>query len=192
MLQALVGVCLTAAGREEESDDVRDRVSRDQRQQTARPPEERCKKQSQWQDGHRRHRAVVEVVEEPDEGACGDRESRSLVRQGGDDVPGHSNFLENGVHDDEHQNERVGCPGDEGDAARLHRDDAAQGEEADVLLPIEEMSEAKLLLTDELVSQALRREKAAKREARAARKEERREERHSRHRPQRVAAKGGE
>jgi len=79
-----------------------------------------------------------------------------------------------------------------GDAARVHRDDAAQGEEADVLLPIEEMGEAKLVLTDELVSQALRREKAAKREARAARKEERREERHSRHRPHRVAAKGGE
>ncbi|HYC17872.1 MAG TPA: ribosome maturation factor RimP [Pseudolabrys sp.] len=82
--------------------------------------------------------------------------------------------------------------GTEGDAARLHRDDAAQGEEAEVLLPIEEMGEAKLVLTDELVSQALRREKAAKRQARAARKEERREERHSRHRPQRVAAKGGE
>src|SRR5476649_1853012 len=34
----------------------------------------------------------------------------------------------------------------EGDTARLHRDDAAEGEEADVLLPIEEMSEAKLVL----------------------------------------------
>ncbi len=35
------------------------------------------------------------------------------------------------------------------------------------------MSEAKLVLTDELVAQALRREKAAKREARDARKEQR-------------------
>jgi hypothetical protein len=35
------------------------------------------------------------------------------------------------------------------------------------------MSEAKLVLTDELVAQALRREKAAKREAKAARKEQR-------------------
>ncbi len=42
-----------------------------------------------------------------------------------------------------------------------------------VLLPIAEMSEAKLVLTDELVADALRREKAAKREAKAARKEER-------------------
>ena len=63
--------------------------------------------------------------------------------------------------------------GIEGEAARLTRDDAAEGEDADVLLPIAEMSEAKLVLTDELVTQALRREKAAKREARAARKEER-------------------
>ena len=63
--------------------------------------------------------------------------------------------------------------GTEGEAARLRRDDAAEGEEADVLLPIEEMSEAKLVLTDELVTQALRREKAAKREAREARREER-------------------
>jgi ribosome maturation factor RimP len=82
--------------------------------------------------------------------------------------------------------------GTEGDAARIRRDDAAEGEEAEVLLPIEEMSEAKLVLTDELVTEALRREKAAKREAREARKEERRLERHSRHRPQRPAAKEGE
>jgi ribosome maturation factor RimP len=63
--------------------------------------------------------------------------------------------------------------GTEGDVTRLHRDDAAEGEEADVLLPIDEMSEAKLVLTDELVTEALRREKTAKREARAAKKEER-------------------
>jgi hypothetical protein len=54
------------------------------------------------------------------------------------------------------------------------------------------MSEAKLMLTDDLVTEALRREKSAKRKAREARKEVRREERHSRHRPQRPAAKGGE
>jgi hypothetical protein len=40
------------------------------------------------------------------------------------------------------------------------------------------MSEAKLVLTDELVTLALRREKAAKREAKAARKEERHQRRH--------------
>jgi len=63
--------------------------------------------------------------------------------------------------------------GIEGEAVRLRRDDAAEGEEAEVLLPIGEMSEAKLVLTDELVTQALRREKAAKREVRAARKDKR-------------------
>ncbi len=82
--------------------------------------------------------------------------------------------------------------GVEGEAARLRREDAGPEEVAEVLLPIEEMSEAKLVLTDELVAEALRREKAAKREARAARREERREGRQSRHRPQRPAAKGGE
>jgi len=54
------------------------------------------------------------------------------------------------------------------------------------------MSEAKLVLTDDLVTEALRREKAAKREARAAKREERRETRHSRQRPQRPAVKGGD
>ncbi len=82
--------------------------------------------------------------------------------------------------------------GTDGEVARIRRDDATEGEEAEVLLPIEEMGEAKLVLTDDLVAQALRREKAAKREAREARKEERRVERQSRHRPQRPAARGGE
>ena len=82
--------------------------------------------------------------------------------------------------------------GTEGEMAKLHRDDAREGDEADVLLAIADMSEAKLVLTDELVTEALRREKAAKREARAAKREERREERHSRRRPQRPADKGGE
>lgn len=63
--------------------------------------------------------------------------------------------------------------GTEGEAARLRRDDAGEGEPADVLLPIGEMSEAKLMLTDALVKEALRREKSAKREAKAARKDER-------------------
>jgi ribosome maturation factor RimP len=68
--------------------------------------------------------------------------------------------------------------GAEGEAARVHRDDAARGEDADVLLPIHEMSEAKLVLTDELVTLALRREKAAKREAKTAKREQRQHRRH--------------
>ena len=74
--------------------------------------------------------------------------------------------------------------GTEGDSVKLHRDDAREGEEADVLLPMEDMSEAKLVLTDELVTEALRREKQAKREARAAKRDERRETRQSRQKPQ--------
>ena len=69
----------------------------------------------------------------------------------------------------------------EGEGARIRRDDAAEGEETEILIPIEDMSEAKLVLTDGLVAETLRREKSAKREAREARKETRREERQSRH-----------
>jgi len=54
--------------------------------------------------------------------------------------------------------------GAEGNLARVKRDDAAAGEPADVLLPIEEMAEAKLVLTDELIAESLRRGKQAARE----------------------------
>jgi ribosome maturation factor RimP len=54
--------------------------------------------------------------------------------------------------------------GVEGDAARLHRDDARTGEDTDVLLAMEDIAEAKLVLTDELVAESMRRGKAAERE----------------------------
>jgi ribosome maturation factor RimP len=57
-----------------------------------------------------------------------------------------------------------------GDAARIERDEAAEGEPREVTLPIEEMSEAKLVLTDALIADALRRGKQAEREARGERK----------------------
>jgi ribosome maturation factor RimP len=59
--------------------------------------------------------------------------------------------------------------GAEGDAARIRRDDAAAGEAQDseeVLLPIRDMAEARLVLTDALVAESLRRGKAAERAAR--------------------------
>jgi ribosome maturation factor RimP len=60
--------------------------------------------------------------------------------------------------------------GVEDDAARLRRDDAAPGEADEVvLLPIEEMAEAKLVLTDSLIAESLRRGKAAERAARRQR-----------------------
>ena len=118
---------------------------------------------------------------------------RPLVRKSDfDRHAGHLVRIEMEVPVDGRKRFRGTLIGTEGDAARLRRDDAKEGEAAEALLRIEDMSEAKLVLTDELVAAALRREKAAKREARQARKEERREERHSRHRPRRPAVKGGE
>src|SRR5689334_23164394 len=54
--------------------------------------------------------------------------------------------------------------GVEGEAAKLHRDDARPDEDADVLLAMEDIAEAKLVLTDELVAESMRRGKAAERE----------------------------
>jgi ribosome maturation factor RimP len=51
--------------------------------------------------------------------------------------------------------------GAEGNMARLRRDDAAAGETADIMLPIEDMAEAKLVLTDALIAESLRRGKQA-------------------------------
>jgi ribosome maturation factor RimP len=55
--------------------------------------------------------------------------------------------------------------GADGDAARIRRSDAAPGESEDALLRIADMAEAKLVLTDELISESLRRGKAAERQA---------------------------
>jgi ribosome maturation factor RimP len=54
--------------------------------------------------------------------------------------------------------------GAEGHLARIQREDAPAGEPADVMLPIEDMAEAKLVLTDALVAESLRRGKQAERE----------------------------
>ena len=53
--------------------------------------------------------------------------------------------------------------GAEGNLARIRRDDVQTGEPADILLPIEEMTEAKLVLTDALIAEALRRSKEGER-----------------------------
>ena len=54
----------------------------------------------------------------------------------------------------------------EGDAVRLHRDETRGGEDGDVLLVIEDIAEARLVLTDELIAESMRRGKAAERELR--------------------------
>ena len=117
---------------------------------------------------------------------------RPLVRKSDfERYAGHMVRIETAIPFDGRKRFRGVLVGTDGNAARVRRDDTAEGEPAEVLLPIDEMSEAKLVLTDDLVTEALRREKSAKRDARLARQEERREMRHSRHRPHRPAAKGG-
>jgi ribosome maturation factor RimP len=104
---------------------------------------------------------------------------RPLVRKSDfERYTGHLAKIEMEVPIDGRKRFRGLLSGIEGEAARVHRDDAAPGEDADVLLPIHEMSEAKLVLTDELVTLALRREKAAKRKAKAAKRQERQHRRH--------------
>jgi len=49
--------------------------------------------------------------------------------------------------------------GTEGEAARLRRDDAAAGEEREVLLPIRDMAEARIVLSDTVIAQSLKRGK---------------------------------
>jgi ribosome maturation factor RimP len=103
---------------------------------------------------------------------------RPLVRKSDfDRYTGHLAKIEMEIPIDGRKRFRGLLAGTQGEAARICRDDTEAGAEPEILLPINEMSEARLVLTEELVTQALRREKAAKREAKAAR----REERHRRH-----------
>jgi ribosome maturation factor RimP len=54
--------------------------------------------------------------------------------------------------------------GVEGDAVHLHRDDIRDGEDPDVVLVMEDIADARLVLTDELIAESMRRGKAAERE----------------------------
>ena len=103
---------------------------------------------------------------------------RPLVRKSDfDRYAGHLVKIETEIPIDGRKRFRGLLIGTEGEAARIRqddkKDDTEAGGAAEILLPIEEMSEAKLALTDELVIEALRRGKAAERAARAAKREER-------------------
>ena len=99
---------------------------------------------------------------------------RPLVRKSDfDRYAGHLVKIETEIPIDGRKRFRGLLIGTEGEAARIRQDDTEAGEAAEILLPIEEMSEAKLVLTDELVTEALRRGKAAERAARAAKRVER-------------------
>ena len=54
----------------------------------------------------------------------------------------------------------------EGDRVHLHRDDVKAGDNPDVLLTMEDIGEARLVLTDELIAESMRRGKAQAREMR--------------------------
>jgi ribosome maturation factor RimP len=54
--------------------------------------------------------------------------------------------------------------GAEGNLARIQRDDASAGESPDVMLPIEEMADAKLVLNDALIAESFRRSKQSERQ----------------------------
>ncbi|WP_213775680.1 ribosome maturation factor RimP [Bradyrhizobium sp. dw_78] len=56
--------------------------------------------------------------------------------------------------------------GVEDGSVRLHRDDKAADEDAEVLLVLEDIADARLVLTDELIAESMRRGKAAERELR--------------------------
>ena len=58
--------------------------------------------------------------------------------------------------------------GTDGDAARLTRDDAAPGETPEVLLPIDAMTDAKIMLSDDVITASLRRGKQSERGASAS------------------------
>jgi len=73
--------------------------------------------------------------------------------------------IEMGVALDGRRRFRGALLGIDGDKARVRRTDAAADENPDVLLPIEEMAEAKLVLTSELIAQSLKRGKEAERAA---------------------------
>jgi ribosome maturation factor RimP len=94
---------------------------------------------------------------------------RPLVRRSDfERFAGHVVKIEMAVAIDGRRRFRGTLIGVDGDKARIRRTDAAAGENPDVLLPIEEMAEAKLVLTNELVTESLRRGKAAERAAAAA------------------------
>ena len=54
--------------------------------------------------------------------------------------------------------------GVEGGAVRLHRDDTQAGDDADILLAMDDIADARLVLTDELIAESMRRGKATERE----------------------------
>ena len=94
---------------------------------------------------------------------------RPLVRRSDfDRYAGHLVKIEMNVPAEGRKRFRGTLLGTEGEAARLRSDDAKPGQNAEPLLPIADMAEARLVLTDALIAESLRRSKTEEREARQA------------------------
>src|SRR5215831_13697209 len=92
---------------------------------------------------------------------------RPLVRRSDfERFAGHRLKVEMAIAIDGRRRFRGVLLGVEGSAARVRHDDAVPGRPNEVLLPIEDMAEAKLVVTDALIAESLRRGKAAQCEAR--------------------------
>jgi len=94
---------------------------------------------------------------------------RPLVRRSDfERFAGHVVKVEMAVARDGRRRFRGVLLGVEGETAKIRRDDAKEGETAEVQLPIADMAEARLVLTDALITESLRRAKAAERTAEIA------------------------
>jgi ribosome maturation factor RimP len=92
---------------------------------------------------------------------------RPLVRRSDfDRYAGHLVKIEMNVAAEGRKRFRGTLLGTDGEAARLRSDDAKPGQNAEPLLPIADMAEARLVLTDALIAESLRRSKTEQREAR--------------------------
>jgi ribosome maturation factor RimP len=90
---------------------------------------------------------------------------RPLVRRSDfERFAGHLVRIEMAVGHQGRKRFRGRLEGVEGGTVRLHREDTKADEEGDVLLPMEDIAEARLVLTDELIAESMRRGKAAERE----------------------------
>jgi len=90
---------------------------------------------------------------------------RPLVRRSDfERYAGHLVKIEMAVAHQGRKRFRGALNGVEGEAIRLHRDDTKADEDLDVVLVMEDIAEARLVLTDELIAESMRRGKAAERE----------------------------
>jgi ribosome maturation factor RimP len=119
---------------------------------------------------------------------------RPLVRRSDfDRYAGHTAQIELLTPIDGRRRFRGQLGGTEGESVRLRCGEVVAAEGADVLLRIDDMMEARLVLTDALVSESLRRNKHAERQAKGA--DERRRNKHVNAAPEqirRVAQPDGE